>query len=582
MPVLTECLHRTIALTAAGRGVLRSSTSVAARHCRCTVHALSRQAQARRGAGAGTGAGAGAVAGTGNDETPAAESTDVTQNQYIRARLLSRSALSIQQPVVALEHALTAVRYCGTASDWPCAMAHFELSFVHNKLGNTSAAIDAFKTGVGPDTGADDKLTPPQPAKQQCSVLHNGTVQCASAPAPTPEPDNSSAVQRAQSALLRALRHVCQAPFDWLPAEPRWMRCRASCHFPSGRGVNAYPYGAGTPYGQLDARGPQPSLTVVRHVLANYLLGAPWSLVRTGFAEHAGAAMQDGDQQTGQRLARAFGADPQRYGLAGGNSNSSAVAAPLPSMTLVVAHYNEDLRWLASSAVQDMFDNVYVYTKSAAAGRSANSLRSVLPLELRAHAQTEFDAGDHEGKLAGATVHVRQLPNVGRESHTFLHHVAHEYDGDIAKADGVAFVQGEPHHAHDLRTSRTSSGECAATTALAGTATASPSAASWPSFCVLGTEYSLSTRDGYPHVPPVLPLGAHFDALFQRNADTAADAALGAEHEHLFMFGNGGQFHGHEGGAAPAARLILQSIVRTTIAAAPSRRWRRYRWYCYR
>ena len=54
------------------------------------------------------------------------------------------------------------------------------------------------------------------------------------------------------------------------------------------------------------------------------------------------------------------------------------------------------------------------------AGRSANTLRSVLLIELQANAQTELDEGDREGKFAGATVHVRLLPNVGRESHTFL------------------------------------------------------------------------------------------------------------------------------------------------------------------
>ena len=86
---------------------------------------------------------------------------------FIRARLLSRTALSIQQPMAALEHALTAVQLCGAASPspsiWPCAVAHFELSFAHNKLGNTSAAVDAFKVGVAAGLGSGNGLAPPQP-----------------------------------------------------------------------------------------------------------------------------------------------------------------------------------------------------------------------------------------------------------------------------------------------------------------------------------------------------------------------------------------------------------------------------------
>ena len=173
------------------------------------------------------------------------------------------------------------MQYCGAVSDWR-AVAHFELSFVHNKLGNTSAAIDAFKIGVGSDTGADNKFAPAQPAKQICSVLHNGTVHCVSASAPTPHPITQA---RCSGHSLHCCRHCAAcARRRWIgsPAELRWMRCRASsCTSEPGaapmhtRTVQVLHTGNWTP-------APHPT-TAVRHVLANYLLGAPWSLVRTGF-----------------------------------------------------------------------------------------------------------------------------------------------------------------------------------------------------------------------------------------------------------------------------------------------------------
>lgn len=86
--------------------------------------------------------------------------------------------------------------------------------------------------------------------------------------------------------------------------------------------------------------------------------------------------------------------------------HSPHMAKPLE---LVVAHYNEDLAWLRR--VPPEF-RVTVYHKGAA---------------------------DSPGE---------RLPNVGREAHTYLYHLAEHYD-DLA--DVTIFVQGHPFdHAPDL------------------------------------------------------------------------------------------------------------------------------------
>jgi len=71
---------------------------------------------------------------------------------------------------------------------------------------------------------------------------------------------------------------------------------------------------------------------------------------------------------------------------------------------IVVAHYNEDLSWLHAYA-----SNTIVYSKG-------------LP--------------PTEGKF----LRVEQLPNIGRESHSYLHHLFHSYD---SLADITMFTQGD-------------------------------------------------------------------------------------------------------------------------------------------
>lgn len=80
-----------------------------------------------------------------------------------------------------------------------------------------------------------------------------------------------------------------------------------------------------------------------------------------------------------------------------------------PRFELVVAHYEEDLAWLKR-----------------------------VPREFR---MSIYDKGD------GASGGIR-LPNEGRESHTYLHHLVDRYD---SLADLTVFVQGHPFdHAPDL------------------------------------------------------------------------------------------------------------------------------------
>ncbi|KAI9700954.1 MAG: hypothetical protein M1820_006599 [Bogoriella megaspora] len=73
---------------------------------------------------------------------------------------------------------------------------------------------------------------------------------------------------------------------------------------------------------------------------------------------------------------------------------------------IVVAHFNEDLSWL-----QPFTQNASIYSKG--------------------HSPTPSDAYRQNTKL----------PNIGRESHTYLYHIVSRYD---TLADITLFVQGSP------------------------------------------------------------------------------------------------------------------------------------------
>jgi hypothetical protein len=80
---------------------------------------------------------------------------------------------------------------------------------------------------------------------------------------------------------------------------------------------------------------------------------------------------------------------------------------------VVVARYQEDVTWLAPLAAQ-----CCVYNKGGPADDGAASI-----------------AG-----LTAAGARCRRLPNVGREAHTYLHHIVERYDDGLA--DVTVFVQG--------------------------------------------------------------------------------------------------------------------------------------------
>jgi len=95
--------------------------------------------------------------------------------------------------------------------------------------------------------------------------------------------------------------------------------------------------------------------------------------------------------------------------------------------TIVVAHYNEDLSWLTE--VKDIpGTRIFVYSKAPA------DKLPVLP-----------------ALTASPNIHFQRLPNVGREAHTYLHHIITHYDSiasgiaseDLTNED-LLFTQGNP------------------------------------------------------------------------------------------------------------------------------------------
>lgn len=84
---------------------------------------------------------------------------------------------------------------------------------------------------------------------------------------------------------------------------------------------------------------------------------------------------------------------------------------------IVVAHYKENLSWVDKLDHEDI-NAIYIYTK----GSEAISLKN-------------------------SKIRIINLPNVGRESHTYLHHCYVEYDRikENNSPDFIFFVQGSPH-----------------------------------------------------------------------------------------------------------------------------------------
>lgn len=84
---------------------------------------------------------------------------------------------------------------------------------------------------------------------------------------------------------------------------------------------------------------------------------------------------------------------------------------------IVVAHYKENLRWI-SKLDHPSIRRVFVYTKGPFVGDMSNE----------------------------RTTHI-YLPNVGRESHTYLWHCSTNFDAISSKSmsDFTFFIQGSPH-----------------------------------------------------------------------------------------------------------------------------------------
>ena len=94
------------------------------------------------------------------------------------------------------------------------------------------------------------------------------------------------------------------------------------------------------------------------------------------------------------------------------NSNSNK-GRGTTCIDLVVARYEEDVRWICNEEFSN-FQNIFVYNKGAS---SIFSTSATIDNKFK-----EFF-----------------LPNVGREAHTFLHHIVLNYDN---LADVVVFIPG--------------------------------------------------------------------------------------------------------------------------------------------
>ena len=181
MAPLAECLHRATVLLSR-----QHEAEAVALHAQCAGAA---EAQPLALGVEGGAAVAAAVAG--------ARPRDNATVAFRAQLLLSQSAQGLRRDGAALMHALKAVGLaCGRlrgerdadgarkAPSWPCSVSLLEATFIHTKLGNTSAAAATFKRAINWDPvsagAAAPPLAPPglTPPRQSCSVLHNGTVVC--------------------------------------------------------------------------------------------------------------------------------------------------------------------------------------------------------------------------------------------------------------------------------------------------------------------------------------------------------------------------------------------------------------------
>jgi hypothetical protein len=101
---------------------------------------------------------------------------------------------------------------------------------------------------------------------------------------------------------------------------------------------------------------------------------------------------------------------------------TSSRAGKKMKFDVVVAHYKENLSWVERLAHDDI-NNIFIYTK-----------------------------GDKEPVLKNPKVRIVRLPNVGRESHTYLSHCVSQYEQMKAGSSNfVFFLQGDPHGMNEVR-----------------------------------------------------------------------------------------------------------------------------------
>ena len=90
---------------------------------------------------------------------------------------------------------------------------------------------------------------------------------------------------------------------------------------------------------------------------------------------------------------------------------NSSPSPPPPLGLLVVARYKEDLTWL-----ETLLASVNQHQQEP---------------QLPPHAVYVYNKGGYDpclDRLAALGVHIRSLPNIGREGDTFLTHIIDEYD----------------------------------------------------------------------------------------------------------------------------------------------------------
>jgi hypothetical protein len=85
-------------------------------------------------------------------------------------------------------------------------------------------------------------------------------------------------------------------------------------------------------------------------------------------------------------------------------------------MDIVVARHTEDVAWLRHVLAMNVVSRVYLYNKGA----------PDIPLDIIQHPKT----------------HYTELPNLGRETDTYLNHIVRCYEQDLG--DRIVFTQGNP------------------------------------------------------------------------------------------------------------------------------------------